>query len=239
MLVVSLTTLVQEAAASGDAKHLSGNIQNAADLFNDANLERLDAQYAGVFAYLAFYPATDQPIVEYIKQGSLASDSGPRILVLFTLDSQASSATSLPQNAFGSWLQLDASEHPSYRLIRTLFGQKATPPLPGIAFLPQLTGEHEVAYVPLQGLSDAAAVRDKLRTLFSVADHTYQELRGDQPRSQFTDRFAVQLQKDRVPFETSGSTSLSEWLVRGYQFVGDHAGDIVSVAQLGMSLGLP
>src|SRR5215472_10903514 len=131
MLVISFRTLIQEAMAPPGEKRLSGNIRSTEQLLKTESLSLLEQQHRGPFAFLAFHPEADRPITEYIQQGSLASDSGPNILALFTLSGEATFPTRLTPSSFGDWLEIDSSSHPSYQLIRFLFEPEPVPPLPG------------------------------------------------------------------------------------------------------------
>lgn len=230
MLVISLNTMIEEAVSS-EAKQLSGNIQSFDDLLKKESLDLLEKHYNGLFAYLAFHPASDQIIVDYVRKGTLSSDSGPNILVLFTLDSEAKWTKAINEKSFGQWLKFDTSNHPSYQLVRVLFANKRVPPLPGIVVFERFTTNREPVYVSLQGLSDEQQVRETLRTVFSFADYAYRNTR-EKPGSSFADIFSVELQKKNLPYHKMGSTSMMEWLVRAYQIVLKYKGDIVGVIGL-------
>jgi hypothetical protein len=227
MLILSLSTVIQEAVAETGLKKLSGNIRSLDELLKPENLAILDERHTGLFAFLAFHPGVDEAVASYVRGGSLASDAGPDTLVLFMLDAEARSAAPLSDNAFGSWLALDTSIHPAYQLVRWLVEPKAPPALPGIVFFKRFTQPDEAVYVSLHGLADAKAVGEQLRNVFSIAERS---LRSE--RQSFAARFAVELQQRKLKYQRSGSTSLREWLVRAYQLAGEHAGDIVSVLGL-------
>jgi hypothetical protein len=229
MLVLSFSSFIEEAIAKEDVDKLSGNVSSFDKLVRKESLELLEKKHEGLFAYLAFHPKADQPVADYVKNGTLASDSGPNILVLFTLDAEAKWAAPMSSDAFDSWLDLDNSVHPSYELIRIMFAQTVVPPLPGIVFFDCFTKEREPVYVSLQGLSDPAQVKEVMRTVFSLADYAY---RSSRERGSFAEGFGVELQKKRIGYQKAGRKSMMEWLVKAYQVVWDHKGDIVSVVGL-------
>jgi hypothetical protein len=229
MLVISLSSLIDEAIADENKKNLSGNVSSFDKLLRKESLELLESKHKGLFAFLAFHPGADNHITEYIRQGSLSSDSGPNILVLFTLDSEAKWATPISSQSFGSWLDLDASIHPSYKMIQIMFNETNPPPLPGIVFFERFSAERDPVYVSLHVAPASGQVRDLLRTTFSLADRAFKSTRehGD-----FADSFSVELQKQKIVHQRAGKRSMSEWLVKAYQVAWDNKGDIVSVVGL-------
>src|SRR5579884_912756 len=95
VFVISLQTLLEGTLTDPLAKHAEGNIRAIEDLFSEENRNSLKQHFPGVFAFLAFHPGVDSGITSYIRSGSLSSDSGQNILVLFTFDSGATSPTLL------------------------------------------------------------------------------------------------------------------------------------------------
>lgn len=227
MLVISLITLIEESAAEG-SKHLVGNVKSFDELFKPANLAALEKTYK-YFAFLAFHPKTDKAILEYVKSGALSSDSGPNILTLFTLDADATWPIPLTNQSFTSWLGIDASIHPAYQMIRLLFEPNEVPSLPGIVFFQSFNSKRDALYIPLQGLDDVKALQERLRVLFSLADNI---VRKAKKQEDIKDELSIALQERRITFSKTSRTTMREWVIRSYQSLGDHMGDIVSVIGL-------
>jgi hypothetical protein len=211
-----------EQAAAGERKHGSGNLRRLDDLLDPDNLAALGL--AQVFCFLAFHGRADQPIADYVRAGTLPDDSGPDVLVLFTLDCPAPTPVSVGS---GGWLDLETGAHPAYQLVRGLFDGRKVPPLPGLVFFGDLLTEQKAVYVPLDGLADEAAVRARLRMLFLLAGAASQ---GDEKKT--LDRLCVALSRQRLPFHKTMRTSMREWLVRGFYLVQRHAGDLVRAVNL-------
>jgi hypothetical protein len=225
--VLALTSLIETAAATG--KNLTGNILSFDDAFSLARLQALEDSFAGVFAYLAFFPVADAAVTEYVKSGTLASDSGPSVLVLFNLDQQARWPTALPESAFDSWLQVDAQEHPSYPIARALFAPKAAPPLPLLVLFDSWTREANVVAVGLSDLSTATEARERMRTVFSIV----QTATAKGPATGKTmDDIARKLAARRIEYDRSAGLSVRERLWKVSHFVGDHLSDLVAVVGL-------
>jgi hypothetical protein len=224
MLALSVSSLFEEAISTD--KRLAGNVSNFRAMLEPANFAKLN-EIAKAFAFVAFHPSADAAVADYVKSGTMSSDSGPNILALFTVDVVASTPTQVDKDAFAPWLEIDTSVHPSYQLIRLLFEPKAVPPLPGIAFFRELGTNAEAIYVRLKAESESA-VREELRLIFSLADRSVLEAH----EVKYMDRLAVSLQRQRIEYFKTNRVSLEEWLVRSYQIVGDHAGDLVSVVGL-------
>jgi hypothetical protein len=229
VLMVPVRTLIEQALADDDVKHLAGEVRSFDELMKPESLRLLADQSPGILAYLAFHPVADAPVAEYIKNGSLASDSGRRILVLFTTDKsdftlgfEAGSALSIPG------VTVESGIHPSYEMIRLLFEPDPSPPLPGIAFFKSFAAGSEAVYVSMADLENPLEVTKRMRAVFSLVT----EVGYPAPAEKFADRVSTALQKQRLPYARSGSKSLAEWFVRGYQFIYDHSSDIVAVAGL-------
>ena len=227
MLVLSFTTILQEAAANPIKKNLSGNIQSFDELVKPANLQLLEASHGGMFAFLSFHPAADSGLVSYVRSGTLASDSGPNILTLFTLDSQARWPMSITKNSFESWLVLDTSNHPAYKLIRSLFEPETVPPLPGIVFFDSFVSETRAVYVNLSDSPEEQVIRTYLRRWFSIADKAWRDSKTKSGTT-FASRLSVALDGKKANYFVTEPTSMREWLVRALHFLETGEGDIVA-----------
>jgi hypothetical protein len=211
---------VLEAASRPNEKGLIGDITDPEALLDPGNLELLEG-VASMFAFLAFHPTADAPVRDYISSGALSADSGPNILVFFVLDEEASAPVPVGAEAFRSWVKLSASSIPAYELIRFLFEPAAVPPLPGLVFFTELRRRSEAVYVPLT----AADVQPALRTVLSLADHAART----KPRQEALGSLRVSLRREKITYMATKPMSPAEWLVRGYQYVSDHAWDIVTL----------
>jgi hypothetical protein len=227
VLAISLRTLLEQIAAEATGtKNQSGNIGDFEALLEPANLTRLESSFEA-FGYLAFHPGADRAVRRYLEEGTLASDSGQQILTLFSLGEHATWPRVVTEQSFGSWLQLDTAIHPAYEMVGWLFDPHPAPPLPGLALFDSLVGDDEVIYVPLDGTSDAAAVRAHARKVFALANEAL-------ARGVFADRLGASLQLERIAYVKSGRKSIREMLIRTIQVVDDRISEIVSVAGLAL-----
>lgn len=225
MRAISLTTVLEQVAAEATGtKHHSGNLAKFEALMAPANLHRLDASF-DAFGFLAFHPGADLAVRSYVEEGTLASDSGRQLLILFTMAQTATWPTVVSERSFGPWLEIDGEIHPSYAMVEWLFEPRSAPPLPGIALFDSLAGEHEVVYVPLDVAGGAVAIRAQLRRTFALA----REARAE---GALADRLGRALQRQRIEYVRSDRRSVAELLIRTSQTVGDRVSDIVSVAGL-------
>ncbi|HEU5333028.1 MAG TPA: hypothetical protein VFU73_09695 [Actinocrinis sp.] len=229
-MLVSVRMLIEEANAPGDVKHLVGEVRSFEELLRPESLDRLAAASPGVLAYLAFHPDADLPVTEYVRNGSLAGDSGPRILVLFAASGAAwAPRTSDDPRLFAiPGVAVSSDVHPSYEMIRTLFTPQPSPPLPGIVFFRDFGEDSEAVYASLSGLDTAAQVTERMRAILSLVA---QAGTAKEPEH-FADDISIALQKQRLPHARTGRRSLREWFVHGYQAVYDHRGDILAAAAL-------
>jgi hypothetical protein len=223
MQTISFTALLEESVANPSFRRASGNVMSFDRLLNAENLAALERAHPGVFAFLAFHPGVDAAVADYVREGTLGSDSGPRILVLFTIDADMRMAD---RQLTVDDVEIDAGVHPAYQMVRILFAPKPPPALPGIIFINQFTEGGSAVYSELNNLPDASAVRERLRTLFAMAEKS---LGSTGNRGKFTGVFASSLQAAQLPYSTSSRTSLREWLIRSFQFVVKYRSDLVAV----------
>jgi hypothetical protein len=228
-LLVPLRNMLEQASASAGIKHLAGEVQSFEELLRPENLDRLADASPGVLAFMAFHPGVDTTITEYVRAGSLASDSGRKVLVLFSSETRVFSPTDSDDASVFSGagaipgVKIDAGIHPAYEMIRMLFEPDPAPPLPGIALFKDFS-DSEVIYAKLTGLATPGDVAGRLREIFALAA----EAGAPASDRTFADAVSVALEKRRIPHLRTGRTSVREWFVRGYQFLWDNRSDIIA-----------
>lgn len=223
LITVSLTELIEQAVADPNQKNLTGSLEDFMRLLGEENLARLEAAHQGAFAFLVFHPSADGYIADYLRRGTLGSDSGPKVLAFVTLDEDAMSAPSSP---VPDGVAVDGRIHIAYEVTRSLFSPQAPPPLPGVVFTGGLSGANDAVYTPLGDVADEDDVRSRLRLMFSLAD---QALDASRDRSDFPDRFAKALVSEGIAYQRSGRRSLAEWVARSYHLIVDHGLEWVTV----------
>jgi hypothetical protein len=223
MQTIPLAALIEEAIADHRVSRLSGQVTSFDRLMEEDNLIALEQAYPAVFAFLAFHPAADIMVADYVREGTLGSDSGIKVLVLFTLDTATRPSGPAP-NVGG--VQIDAGIHPAYEMVRSLFSPKPPPPLPGIIVVSTFSGDAQAVYVHLDGLADAAAVRARLRLVFAMADTAFG---AEENREKFAASFAAALQQAQFPYSQSGRTSIRQWLIRTAQFAAKYRSDLIAI----------
>lgn len=229
-LIVSLQTLLEQTQTEPSQKNLTGNIRAIEDLFSSENRKTLDRFFQGAFVFLGFHPGVDTGVTSYIRSGSLSSDAGSNLLVLFTLDSRIPSPVALRNQSFEKWMIVDTAVHPSYTLIRSMFKDPVTLNFPGIIFLEDLLQNQNPVYVHILAPSDENAVRQQMRQLFALADKAYQL--SVESQKNFLDLLALSLQKERIDYERGSDISAREWLINAFRFIRARSGDIVSIVNL-------
>lgn len=231
MLVLSLRSQIEEAAAAPGWKNASGNVTSFEDLLTPESFAQLEEHHPGMYAFLAFHPEADRAITDYVREGTLASDAGPRLLVFFTLDAQARFPTRLGASSFSRWGHLDASLHPAYQLVRMMFLPGRVPELPGLLFFARFSTPPDCLYVKLDDPETAGAVRARMRFLSALADEaTRHQKDGEAP--DWMNRLALSLEQQSIPYVRSQARSPREWLASSYRFLDEHKGDLVSLVKL-------
>jgi hypothetical protein len=222
-MLVSLRELIEAAIAAGEPYFkASGAVTDWAALYDPANLALLDNEHDGVFAFLAFHPVADEAVAAYVAERTLASDSGAHTLVFFTLEAEARRGGRANRAA---GFVLDDGLHPAYEAVRLLYEPAAPPSLPGIVFTPELFGPADVIFVPLTELDGPAAVRERLREVFALAEAAWRR----SGRDGFPAALATSLLARQTPYDRRERTSAREWLIKGYQVAIKRGADLVTL----------
>ncbi|MFB9469759.1 hypothetical protein ACFFR3_09605 [Nonomuraea salmonea] len=225
MLVISLQAILEEALAVG--RFNTGNVRHLPDLLRPENMRQL-REHSAVFCFLAFHPTGDAAVADYVRSGTMADDSGPDVLVLFTLDRPAPIAVPLGSDAFGQWAELDRGANPANHMIRTLFAGSRVPPLPGLAVFLDLSEDTEGFYLPLGHLASEHEVRTFLREAFADIDH----LATTGKPGRLLDDLGVVWTRRGLAYERTGRRPVREWLIEGFRTAREHYGDIVGTIGL-------
>jgi hypothetical protein len=230
---ISLSRLIDEAIYLEDpsTKNLAGSITDARD-FHD-HRQSLQAFHRGLFSFLAFHPRTDAPVAEYVETGSLASDSGPKILVLFFAAKDIRFPRAVTPKDLNLGVELDLNAHPAYEFVEWLLPGQSLPQFPGIMFMDNVVESIDAVYVPIANHSNAIDVADCCRSIFALANH----IQTKNPNEPFSmDSFCAALKSANIDYTRSGGASISEWLVVAYQFGKKHQASIVSVIAKAVTL---
>jgi hypothetical protein len=215
--------LIESAAAPPGEKHYTGNITNIDTFVKAENLRKLDDQHNGTFAFLAFHPLADSAVAAYAHGDTVASDAGAKVLVLFTEQTNTFTDPIGAGSANGvAGLRLDTGQHPAYIIVRWLFSEKTAPPLPGVLLFNRFSGEVSAIFVGLAGL-DEAAVRQRLRQVFSVAATAW-----DAAPDEFADKMGIGLSGRGIDYVKNERLSLGEWLARAWRVVREKKYELVA-----------
>lgn len=229
MGVISFLQVLRELPfAGGEPRNLVGSIQALDVLLRPESLAKLQEFYSGAYAFLAFHPMLDRPVVEYIRSGALSSDSGQGTLVLFLSVDELGLLKADQQVNLGIGITLDASVHPAYSFVRRVLDTGRTPVLPGVLFFDALIQRKAAVYVPFPKLGSAQEVGAFLRSLFQISDICFL---GTEINEQRFDEFCERLRAEKIAYDRSGSTSFGEWVVGAYQIALEHKADIVTVVR--------
>jgi hypothetical protein len=223
---LSFSRILQESATPDGTKYYSGGIKNLEELLRPENLTKLESLHVGIFCFLAFHPSIDNFVAEYIEKGSVASDSGRQILVLFIANTEFRSPKKIEKSDLNFGLELETSIHPAYEAVEVLFPTKKVD-LPGLIFFDRFVDATNSIYVPLAGTQSVDNVATLCRTIFSLAQNSYND--ANKKGKDFSNNFSVQLEMKRIRYERTQKISFREWLIKIGSKVYDHRGDIISV----------
>jgi hypothetical protein len=219
---IDLKKLVEEAKylQTQGIKKLSGSICDP-DTFAE-NLSALETLHAGLFSFLAFHPGVDRSIGEYIEKGSIASDSGPNILVFFLSAVEMRFARNISTKETNMGVTLEMNVHPAYQFARWLFPDGAMPQLPGLIFFDHVSSRAQSVYVPIVGCENADEVASVCRSVFAVADTAVTE-------DISIDCLCRKLKAAGIKYLRNGRTSIGEWLIALMDFAKENRATITSV----------
>src|SRR5262249_31337294 len=153
----------------GGLKNATGNIRDLDGLFEPANLS-CPKEFADMLCFLAFHPTGDGAVADYVRSGTLPDDSGPRTLVMFTLDEPAPVVVRVGPDSMRACAEVAIGAHPVYQTMRALYVDQPVPPLPGLVLFDDLAHGWRAIYLPLAHLATEHDVRTYLRRVFSLAD---------------------------------------------------------------------
>ncbi len=223
MHVISFRTILETVAAEPGKKHLEGNVTDFESFTSRSTLQKLEQQHAGLFAFLAFHPSFDPAVAAYARSGSLSHDSGSNILVLMVLDENAHSVPEAHEIDVPG-VEVSASEHPAYSMIRMLFEGGQVPALPGLLLFESFVRDTPSVFVSLDGFQEEG-IRSRLRGVFEITSEVYQK-----SQTKIADRLGVALAKAEIPYEKSQRLSLAEWLIKAWKLARDNKEEIVAQA---------
>jgi hypothetical protein len=233
MKALSLEKVVEGLAyADADQRNLAGSIDYQ-DRFLE-NVDRLRLLHSGVFCFLAFHPWTDPSVASYIEAGSLASDAGPDILVLFL----SKTAFTMPRTVTGRDLELgvtlDTASHPAYKFVEWLFPADYRPSLPGLVVFDNLFDVFDSVYVPLPDQSTLESVAQSCRKVFTILESVFRQKK--QPAELNFDAFCWALDKAGIRYHRTGSHTFLTWVGQVIGWTKKHGGEMI-VAVLKKALG--
>lgn len=223
---ISLQRLIDEAEYLKDqrTKNLSGSIRNSADF--DNSREALQSLHRGLFSFVAFHPQVDQAVAEYLEKGSIASDSGPNILVLFFSAKDIRFPRPIAAKDLVVGVDLDMNVHPAYEFAQWLLPTSSVPKFPGLIFMDRVVDSIQAVYVPIAKHANADEVADFCRSIFALANLVAKR-NANEPLS--FDSFSVALKTRGIEYIRTEDTSAGEWLVSAYQLAKKYGATIASL----------
>ena len=222
---ISLSKIIDEAAYLQDerSKNLSGSIDGPKN-FHDSRAA-LQSLHRGLFSFVAFHPGVDTSVREYIEKGSIASDSGPNILVLFYSVKDIRFPRAIATKDLVVGVELDMNVHPAYEFAQWLLPGQSLPSFPGLFFMDRVVDSIDAVYVPLAKHSTAQEVTDFCRSVFVLANQVLKERAVDES----LDALSVALKRNGYEYTKTSDTTAREWLLTLYQFSKKHGATIASV----------
>lgn len=230
MKIVSIAHVASEAGYIAErTRNLLGAIQNARTF--EENFGALDSLHEGTFAFLAFHPASDSKVVEYINEGSLGNDAGPKILALFLQGEEPPQAPRelVPGDAlYGVKLSLET--HPAYELASQFSLDGSRPRLPGLVFFDRLLSPAHSIYIPLDG-AKVAQIKTECRRAFEAANACMSTVPSEGNVKKVGidfDRFAARLIELDIPYRRTGEKGVRAATLFAGAWLKKNAGAIVS-----------
>lgn len=228
MLVQSFISVVESSVANHGWRGASGYVTDVESLTTEAAMSALDEAHRGCFAFLAFDGKIDPVVKEYVANGSLAVDSGPNVLVLFTMQEPVSTPRRLSPEVLKGTTIIDDGKHPAYDYVRRLVPEITNPSLPCVVIFKRFANSSEPVIVGLGDAASAAEVRQRLQTIFQLASsYAATSENGD-----FATRLSVALTDKGIDYIRGGKTSVREWLTAVFVWARRNVSTVVSVLKL-------
>lgn len=220
---ISLTQLAEQALSDDNVDNFTGNIQSFNELLKLETLIELDNNHKGVYLILAFDPASDHLLLDYIKSGHLANDSPDSLLVLYCLDSVKEEKLNVDIG-----FPVIAS-HPAYSFVRSLFGDQRSPILPGFVILSRLSEKSEPIFISLLNTKP-----DSLRLVCAKVLTLSDQVHKRYGMANFSQNLSLELAKTnlRKEYIRLESTSAYEAFLKFWGSVLHHRKDIISFIKL-------
>jgi hypothetical protein len=224
MPVQSLRQLLEAVSAAPGLKNLAGEIRSVDELLARGALERLDAQFAGVYVLFIHDAGVDLHVSSYLASGALANDSGGEVLALF--DRTTRGALASPGIGAGiRGLEITAA-NPLISFCRDLF-PGAPLKLPGAVVIERLGAPSEALYFSLDASTHDAVVGDIRRLLAIVTGAARKRRDGE-----FVAELGLAAAVAGVGYQRSGGLSVREHLTRLLRLMWDKRRDIAALVPI-------
>lgn len=233
MRALPFSKILEEAVyAEEGVKKLSGSVRHLDDLLNPDNIRKLESLHRGPYGFLAFHPAVDRVVQEYLDAGTVGLDAGSNFLVLFFCkDIEVSSSRVLEWDA---GIEIRADSHPAYEFIRT-FEFDEPIQLPGLVIFDRLVERELAVYVTLSRLSTVEGVAELCRRVFAISNECF---RTDiDPDKKAFDMLCVKLKRANIEYVRLGAMSFREWLLGAFRLATKYSGVIGTVVKMGSGAG--
>lgn len=209
----SLRPLLEALAAPDGVRQVGGAISDPDDLLAGGALERLDQAYPDkLFGLVLHDPAADAGVAAYLKAGSLPTDSGEGIVVLYEPAPRPRRLAPVNDIAL-------SGENPIAAFARDLF--PGTPlVLPGLVVLRRLAAPSDAVWVPLAGNQETvtASARHAFAAIARVAP--------DEPGKPFGERLGLALARDGIDYRRSEPIAVREHVHRLLRRLWNHRRDL-------------
>ncbi len=222
---------MESAAADHSFHKASGYIADTDALFSSEAIAQLENAHHGCFAFLAFDGKADPIVAQYVAGGTLAADSGSRVMVLFTAQASVSTPRKLSLGMLNGAVVIDDGKHPAYDCVRKLLPTIPVPPLPAVVVFDRFTGGVEPVVIGIGDATTTVELRTRLQKVFGDAASQVRERASDTSRD-FATRLSAALARDGIEYERSGATSVREWLTNLWQWARQNVSTVVSIVKL-------
>lgn len=226
MTIIPLSNLINSVDyTNSGVKNATGMIRDWEKLLQPETIERLRAQHQGVICYLAFDSLMDTELLNYIQTGSLSSEAGDEVLILFSINKIVESMTMIEEEELKEIIEFDHKENVNHKVLQAYFNDASYQALPGLLIFDNIANSKNSIYVPL----NKTAHPQQLDGLRKVLEIIHQQIGKRGFKSSLIDAIATDLVREKLEYEKNNNYSFGEGIILFYRILMKAKSDLISI----------
>lgn len=226
-------TLLPFSKLLSGSNHINSKIKNATGLIKDVELllnsnaiESLQKKHKGIFCYLALDTQIDSELYEYIKTGSLASESGDNLIILYSINTNINSIKVIENDKLQDFFDFDYKSNINIEIIQALYGDNLIPSLPGLLVFDNLPNSIKSIYIPFMDSkfgNNLNCLREVIRILRKSCQNDYN------PNKSIIEEVSIQVAISNINYHKNSKYNFKEHIINIYRNLIKIKGDLISL----------